>query len=53
MVLAGSCGAASGTSFVDQLLGTALGSNFVNSFLGQLWCVTMCRAAFGTNFVKS
>ena len=47
---AASSGAASGTSFGEQISGTALGSSFVNSFLGQRWGAAMRGPAFDDAF---
>jgi Kef-type K+ transport system membrane component KefB len=47
------CRGASGTSFGEQVLGTALGSSFVNSFLHQIWGAAMIGAAFVAGLFQS
>ena len=49
-VVESSSGVASGTSFGQQISGTALGSSFVNSVLEQLWGAAMRGEAFDDAF---
>jgi len=46
-------GAASRTSFGEQVSGTALGSSFANSFPEQLWGAAMRGAAFIAGLFQS
>jgi len=46
-------GAASRTSFAEQVSGTALGNSFANNFPAQLWGAAMRGAAFIAGLFQS